>query len=302
MDALDARLIARRAAWAVALGGLVVGLGWGGLWMARPSREAQVRPLFHGVEYQRHALDEPRPLVIHVARLAIKRPEVALRVTPPTPAEGKDVKARTTSRFLEEQRVQLAINGSFFSPFWAETPWDYYPREGDPVDIHGLTISAHQLASEPWGELSVLCWSPGRASIARGTCPTNTQEALAGGQLLLRQGAVTPVAAQDSHPQPRTAVALDADRGTLWLVVVDGRQQGYSEGMTLGELARWLQSQGASEALNLDGGGSSAMVAQGPRGPDLLNSPIHTGIPLRERPVANHLGVYARALSPQAAP
>jgi hypothetical protein len=72
--------------------------------------------------------------------------------------------------------------------------------------------------------------------------------------------------------------------------------------MTLGELARWLQSQGASEALNLDGGGSSAMVAQGPRGPDLLNSPIHTGIPLRERPVANHLGVYARALSPQAAP
>jgi hypothetical protein len=62
--------------------------------------------------------------------------------------------------------------------------------------------------------------------------------------------------------QPRTMAGIDR-RGRLLLVTVDGRQPGVSEGFTLGEAARFMRSLGAVQALNLDGGGSSAMVVKG---------------------------------------
>lgn len=46
-------------------------------------------------------------------------------------------------------------------------------------------------------------------------------------------------------------------------VVVDGRSRGYSRGMTLNEFADLFVELGASEAYNLDGGGSSTMYFNG---------------------------------------
>jgi exopolysaccharide biosynthesis protein len=79
------------------------------------------------------------------------------------------------------------------------------------------------------------------------------------------------------------------------LIVVDGRQPNYSEGVTLPELTQIVIEHGGDAALNLDGGGSSTLVVEGPKGePAVLNSPVHGRIPPgRERPVANHLGVFA---------
>ncbi|MFD8418179.1 phosphodiester glycosidase family protein [Streptomyces sp. NPDC059466] len=62
--------------------------------------------------------------------------------------------------------------------------------------------------------------------------------------------------------QPRTLAGVDR-RGRLLLVTVDGRQPGVSEGFTLAEAARFMRSLGAVQALNLDGGGSSAMAVNG---------------------------------------
>jgi hypothetical protein len=86
----------------------------------------------------------------------------------------------------------------------------------------------------------------------------------------------------------------------LWLVVVDGRQPGYSEGVSHDELVALFQQLGAADAMSLDGGGSATMVARGRFGPQLLNRPIHTGVPGRERPVANHLAVFAETAPPPA--
>jgi len=56
-----------------------------------------------------------------------------------------------------------------------------------------------------------------------------------------------------------------------------------------------LKELGAFYAMSLDGGGSSTMVIEGEDGaPVILNSPIDSYIPLRERPVANHLGIYVK--------
>ncbi len=61
---------------------------------------------------------------------------------------------------------------------------------------------------------------------------------------------------------PRTAVAKLND-GKFLMITVDGRQPGVSVGMTLQELAEYLLSLGATDAMNLDGGGSTTMFLNG---------------------------------------
>jgi Phosphodiester glycosidase len=61
---------------------------------------------------------------------------------------------------------------------------------------------------------------------------------------------------------PRTMAGVRRD-GSLLLVTVDGRRPGWSAGVTLAEGARVMRSLGARDALNLDGGGSTAMVVRG---------------------------------------
>ena len=56
---------------------------------------------------------------------------------------------------------------------------------------------------------------------------------------------------------PRSALGFNDDK--LFLIAVDGRQYGYSIGMTLYEMAGFLRDLGAEHAINFDGGGSSAL-------------------------------------------
>ncbi|AIQ46143.1 exopolysaccharide biosynthesis protein [Paenibacillus sp. FSL R7-0273] len=64
------------------------------------------------------------------------------------------------------------------------------------------------------------------------------------------------------NANPRTAIGMIAPNHYVF-VVVDGRNEGYSRGMTLAELADVMQELGATEAYNLDGGGSSTMYFMG---------------------------------------
>ena len=75
---------------------------------------------------------------------------------------------------------------------------------------------------------------------------------LVGGGKLLPE--VLEAQGQMCH-QPRTAVGLDKNSRRLVIVVVDGRQSGYSEGISLVELAEFLIEKGAFYAMNMDGGG-----------------------------------------------
>lgn len=88
---------------------------------------------------------------------------------------------------------------------------------------------------------------------------------------------------------PRTAVGLSEDGTTAYLAVVDGRQA-QSIGASLPELGRFLGQLGADDAINLDGGGSTTMVARlpGDAGTSVLNSPSDGG----ERLDANGLGLF----------
>jgi len=83
----------------------------------------------------------------------------------------------------------------------------------------------------------------------------------------------------DRHP--RTSVGFSADSSHVYFFTVDGRQGGYSVGMTLFELADYMLEWGVFQGINLDGGGSTTMVINGV----VKNSPSDG----TERTVANAL-------------
>ncbi|MCX7780169.1 MAG: phosphodiester glycosidase family protein [Negativicutes bacterium] len=86
---------------------------------------------------------------------------------------------------------------------------------------------------------------------------------------------------------PRTALGLMPD-GKLLLVTVDGRQQ-HSVGLTLWELALFMQELGAVEAMNLDGGGSTEMV--------ICDKVVNKPSDGRERRIGSGLAVVSTKLA-----
>lgn len=102
---------------------------------------------------------------------------------------------------------------------------------------------------------------------------------LASGPRLVDNGAVSlsidPNSSRARERAPRTAIAVDRTMTKVFMVTVDGRAEGYSKGMNLTEFAQYLVKLGAYKALNLDGGGSTTMLARkhGDDMASLINKP-----------------------------
>ncbi|GIF72805.1 hypothetical protein Asi02nite_23230 [Asanoa siamensis] len=123
---------------------------------------------------------------------------------------------------------------------------------------------------------------------ARASDDRAVKAAIGGNRVLVKAG--VPQDIGDVTPEPRTAVGFDAGGTKMIMLTVDGRQAD-SRGVTLTELGRLMASLGAHDALNLDGGGSSTLVAREPGAPAVRveNAPSDGS----ERPVPNGLAVYA---------
>jgi hypothetical protein len=291
-----------RMAWIKGLLILLLGLpivipAWG--YFERPASQPLILNLSPGVIYERLTLTQPRPNVVHVAQVDLTQPQLELLVTPgEIDRDDRELNARTTSQFLTHYQQDLAINASFFYPFHENAPWDYYPTIGDRVNAVGYAASNGKVYSDGYHvpTWAVVCFDAQNQVkiLAQPNCPVGTQQGLSGNELILNAGQPASSKGKD-QPYPRTIVGTDATGQRLWLVVIDGKQPWYSEGLTIAETIPLLQKMGITTALNLDGGGSVAMVRSTPNGPQVLNAPIHNKIPLTERPIANHLGLRWRS-------
>jgi hypothetical protein len=275
---------------------VIILLALGAYWFNLPKQIPNniQKKLFEGITYVRNVRQTPRPIIIHIVSIDLTHPKIRFLVTPGKVVKEGEIGARTTSQFLTEFNLQIAVNGSFFYPF-REKFWNAYPRySGDPVYVVGFASSRGQVYSQPAQNFETFYISADNQ--AQFQKPIGAiYNAISGGQLFLKQGQVqTPfIGPFDEKPYPRTALALDQAAKTLMIIVIDGKQKNYSEGVTLAELAKIVISYGADSALNMDGGGSSTLVmADSARQPILLNSPIHARIQGYERLIANHLGVY----------
>lgn len=250
-----------------------------------------------GIEFTRIVHSEHDHLVLHVTRVDLALFE--LHVSPPDFNDSlKRYRAMPTSQALETYGGVLAVNASFFRPFRDEHLFDYYPHTGDPVEAIGKTIvngaefGAH---GKNWPVLAI-----SRASIRIGAFdavyPDGEQSSpkmvVSGKSLLVADG--VPVATSDGARYPRTAVGIDSRGKYLWLIVADGKQPFYSDGIDLKHLAALMVEFGIHDGIELDGGGSATMAAALGSKVKVISRPSHTNLPARERPVANHLIIKAR--------
>lgn len=134
-------------------------------------------------------------------------------------------------------------------------------------------------------------------TVQRSLTPFWPRETVGGRGVLLIDSVVGPDVDREGNAgfqgvNPRTAAGIARVNGAqrLLLAVIDGRQPGYSAGMTLRQTAELLQSLGATRAINLDGGGSSAMVVRD-RATGTLRVRNKPSDATGERPVGNALAV-----------
>lgn len=150
----------------------------------------------------------------------------------------------------EGRRVLGAVNGDFFD-MKNGTPRGIFHRQGRAVksDIIDPTRTFFAITKDK------------KAIIGSyndyATYKNEIQEAVGGWTPLITDGFVMP---QTSDVlEPRTCVGVTADN-TVYLMVVDGRNFWYSNGMSFQDMARVMKSLGVQNAINLDGGGSSTFV------------------------------------------
>lgn len=260
------------------------------------SREA----LPAGVTLRVEVLKQPRSLRIYEVELDLYRREweVTVVVGPdPDGPGGAEAQLMSPMDLARSGGLVLAINANAFA--WADpraepgraVRW----RPGMGVDILGWAHDGQREASPPDRQHWSVWQEPGGA-VRMGQVSESrpVRWAAAGFGALVVAGKVEPM--EDRSRHPRTAVGLDAT-GRRWLwVVVDGRRPGYSEGMTLAELAQWMRQRGCHQAINLDGGGSSVLLVRDWTGNLIVRNRPSDGQP---RPVPVLMGVRVRPGRPE---
>lgn len=158
----------------------------------------------------------------------------------------------------------------------------------DALVLSGSGIAAEWMKESLRVGESVILWF--QLNSANGHDWRNVEQAVGGGPWLVKDRQVHITAQQEGFNRtisdlrhPRTAVGVTSE-GELLFVAIDGRQS-ISRGATLAETASIMQRLGAINAINLDGGGSTAMSLRG----SVTNSPSGG----QERPVASMLIVSA---------
>lgn len=264
-----------------------------------------------GVHYH-FAWSARGPWAVHVVTADLTRCDLRLDVVPALEADGA---TRTRSTVTEmtprgSERPIAGVNGDFFvlrggAPIGPEVTaaksrfarrpalaWgrSRVPWIGVPVPVEARAPEADSgSGAVPAPVEDGMGFGPDTVGgVGGGVAAASALRVIGGYPVLLARGAPggdlgvadNPSFAAARHP--RTAVGFDRSRRLFRLVVVDGRQAPVSVGMSLPELADLMLALGAEEALNLDGGGSSAMSLRG----RIVSRPSD---PDGERTVANSL-------------
>jgi hypothetical protein len=253
-----------------------------------------------GVEVKSYLRSDPA-YAVYAVIIDLTVTGVDIVVTPPNGVRPLDTDGKKTSTFLLETGSDIALNASPFSPV--------DEGEGKPRDIIGLSASGGNVYSaedRPWGAFgelkngTLLCSGP--------PFPLDEIEDAAGGFYMVLESGENSGRREARHP--RSAVGISRDGSLLVLMAVDGRQPDHSIGATTYEVGEWLRFFGAWQGLNLDGGGSTALVLAADLLKDIetagesgkkscsitgeyagVNRPIPLFLVGNERVVGNHIGI-----------
>ena len=243
---------------------------------------------------------EPEPLAAWLLRVDLQCLGVEIVTMPAADPDGDGPAEAALTDPLElahRYGALAAVNANGFSGLpGPDGKADSHWRVGLPVDMAGLVVSTgvvHSLPGAPHGG-ALAFWFDGAGDPHMGAFTGDVHRVREGCNAwwidLVAEGRILPKPGGDRHP--RTAIGLDATGQWLLLVVVDGRQPRHSVGMTAQELAALMAKHGCRRAINLDGGGSTILLASDSDGQlQIINKPCDG----KPRPLPMMLGVRRKA-------
>ncbi|MBI5387971.1 MAG: phosphodiester glycosidase family protein [Verrucomicrobia bacterium] len=280
-------------------------------------------PLFKGVELST-GTNAPSPgypirQSVRCVRVDLSDPDVRVFPTPPAAgyvAENRETASLSVSNFVRDFGVKVAINAGFYR---AAVGGGDPSSEGVACEVYGLQICTGAVVSVPEFNpvelrTAALLFTTNQQPILNlnmvaGSANTNLDgifNAVTGYYPVLTNGTVVPsnvlVAvypdATIHNRQPRTAFGISQDGRYLFLMTIDGRQSGYSDGAYDEDIGNWMLLFGAWDAINMDGGGSAAFYMADCAGlPVALNHSSYIPGRGRERYIGSHLGIFAKPLT-----
>jgi exopolysaccharide biosynthesis protein len=261
---------------------------------------------YETVRYQFERVTAPVPQKIYVASIDLTPKNVDVRVSrggedPDGPGKWETMLMRPT-KIADREGFDVVINGDFFAHLSGKDAEGEAAlkefKAGIPASVSGPAVTDGEL----WGpaekkRAAFMIDGDKRMAVAKvKEPPADARQVIAGSDVIVKDGKnVAPEPSAGSFakgPHPRTAVGIADDGKTLVLVVIDGRKPGQAVGMSLKETAEVMLKYGCTDAVNLDGGGSSMMGIRDPRTGQMkiVNQPSDG----RERAVGNVLGVRVK--------
>lgn len=177
----------------------------------------------------------------------------------------------TVSAMAQRANAVLAINGDDYNTH----SYGVILRNGELLRAHDTT--RHMLIVDPDGNMRLVQDRKAAAyqALAQQLQSEQVWQAFEFGPALVENGQALPfpeafdlISTRPSRREPRTAIGMIEPLHYV-IIVVDGRQPGYSEGISLQDLQQLFLDYGAQLAFNLDGGGSAEMWFMG----EVISSP-----------------------------
>ena len=181
-----------------------------------------------------------------------------------------DANIHTTQKMTEQLKaLQQSRTGI---TVWGGTNGDFFYTTGDgsTCNLQGVLYRRGVCLNDSFNDAVCTVFAVFKDGTAHvmsqaeyATVKQDIREAVGGRQVLLTDG--NKAGFSDPAQHPRTAVGASRDGKTVWMLVVDGRDEQYGTGsfsVSYDVLARILKAAGAYDAINLDGGGSSTYVTR----------------------------------------
>ena len=255
-----------------------------------------------GVVHLRIEETKPRLMKISILRIDLHTRGLDFTATGRDKDWGKEMpdckgsiirtKRQRTRDFMKEQRSKglnmiVAVNAAPWSPWKAPFTHKYANPSGVNV-LNGVVVSENK-GKRP----AFVIYKDGKPAIVPQVLAkdyANIKVAVSGFSIVARNGEST---FNDKSLAPRTAYGISADKRYLYILGVDGRQPGWSMGMTCKEAGLWLLAAGASDAINMDGGGSTTLIYWDKKKKTMVSLCRHSKSRY-ERVVGSNFGIYLK--------
>lgn len=231
------------------------------------------QPICNGADYAVY-ISRSFPVRYHCVRLDLTVQGLTVTAFPATESDFKRRDGRRTPLFVgkrtgafaRQSGATIAINTS---PFAGSTgAWDLHAHLTRTRQIVGTHLIAGNELATPNSRYCALVLTRDEQGFRARIIDNQSTEALddadyafGGFWTVLRAGEVLPFAVE-THDS-RTACGISDDGRTLYLLAVEGEHQRSSRGLSFPECAEVLQRLGANDAMQFDGGGSTALYING---------------------------------------